>query len=259
VAVVPRLRDTLRVHRLDESSGVLFAIFGGDEELFRLTPDGWHLLTLLDGVSPEADVLAAYHRHVGREMEVDELHDFCAALRDAGALNEGDRAIRTLSYLRSQDVTYRTARPDRRSLVHPDAGSPDDPRAGDRRGDDRRDLRFEVGIAHLNDGRLEQGLATFRALSADRPADVRVGEIIGHLEFLEASEANPNLLSDRRDPAWDAFDRVLVEMLGEGRCPACEAPIRVALYRANRCDACGASFTATAMRREDGRRRVEDT
>ena len=41
-------------------------------------------------------------------------------------------------------------------------------------------------------------------------------------------------------PAWDAFDRVLVEMLGEGRCPACEAPIRVALYRANRCDACGA-------------------
>jgi len=234
---------------------VQFVIFDeGGTELFRLTSDGWYLLTLLDGVSSETEVQGAYRNQVGRDMPLDELQGFCAALAEAGVLNSTDRAVRILAYLAEQGVTYRAARPDRREAVHPDTGSPDDPRLADRRDAVEASTRFQVAVAHLNDGRLEQGLAVFRELAADRPGDVRVGEIVGHLEFLTAAEANPDLTEDRRDPTWEAFDRALAAMLAKGVCPACAEPIEVALYRPNRCGACGASFTATALRRTESQR-----
>jgi len=254
VPVVPRLRDTLSVRRISDGGAPLFVVSEPDgTELFRLTADGWHLLTLLDGVSDEEEVRGAYRNRVGRDMPRDELREFCAALADVGVLVASDRAVRILTYLRDQGIAYRAARPDRRAVVHPDTGSPDDPRLADRRGVDH--APFQVAVAHLNDGRLEPGLAAFRALAEARPGDVRVAEIVGHLEFLAASEDHPDLTTDRRDVAWEAFDRALAAMLTAGACPACEEPIEVALYRPNRCGACGASFTATALRRTESQRR----
>ena len=258
MTAVPRLRDTLSIQRLQDGEAVLFVISDGDKELFRLTGDGWFLLTLLDGVSEERVVQGRYRDQVGRDMPLEELREFCAALSEASVLNATDRAVAVLSYLGEQGVSYRAARPNRREVSHPDAGDPDDPRVSDRRAGDDRAARFQTAIAHLNDGRLEQGLSAFRLLAEEDPGDVRVGEMIGHLEFLVAAEANPALKDDRRDPSWDAFDRALATLLGAGKCPSCGDPIEVQLYRPNRCGACGASFTSTALRRADDERRDED-
>lgn len=255
VKFVPRLRDTLTVRRLIDGETVLFVISNNDREIFRLTGDGWHLLTLLDGVSSLETVQERYREHVGREIPLEELESFCGALSDAGVLNTTDRAVHILAYLRDQGVLYRAGRPDRREVNHPDSGSDEDPRSADRRSEGATAGPFQVGVAHLNEGRLEQGLATFRVLAEESPGDVRVGELLGHLEYLAAADANPSLTEDRRDPTWDAFDRALVTLLAAGRCPGCEAEIEVALYKPNRCRSCGASFTATALRRSDANRR----
>jgi hypothetical protein len=256
--VVPRLRDTLSILRLTDGDDVLFSIRDDGGELFRLTGDGWHLLTLLDGVSEEREVQAAYRNRIGRDMPLDELRKFCSALDEAGVLNTTDGSVRVLAYLKDHDVKYRTARPDRRKDMHPDEGDIDDPRVTERRDESERTAGFQAGIAHLNDGRSAQGLATFRALAQEHPGDVRVEEFIGHLEFLTAAEADPDLEVDRRDPTWDAFDRALTALLRAGRCPSCSEPIEVHLYGLNRCGGCGASFTATALRRADEERRVDD-
>lgn len=245
MAIVPRLRDTLRVERATDGE---FRILDRDgAELFRLTEGGYFLLQQMNGVSTIGEVLARVEREFGEPMPPEELEDWIGQLDAAGALVRDSRAIRILVYLREQGVELRRPAADRRS--------------GGERGEPRRDLEsnvapwFDYAVVLLNDGRLEEGLDVFERMSEARPGDVRLQEIVRHLRFLQHADRQPELEQDRRDVSWEAFDAALLEMLLQGRCPRCGESFAVTLGGGNRCWSCGAGFTAWILEQASVERR----
>jgi hypothetical protein len=245
MAIVPRLRDSLRVEQTDD--GEYRIIDREGSELFRLTGGGYFLLQQLDGVSSTEEVLSKAEAELGEALPVEELDGWIQQLDAAGALVRDSRAIRILAYLKTEGIELRRPTVDRR--------------AGAERGAPRRDLKsniapwFDYAVVLLNDGRLEDGLDVFERMSEARPEDVRLQEIVLHLRFIQDAERVPDLEQDRRDVTWEAFDAALLEMLLQGRCPRCGESFTVSLGGGNRCWSCGGGFTAWLIEQPSTERR----
>jgi hypothetical protein len=255
MATVPRVRDTLQISRAESSNGSADEFIvrdPADNELFRLTPEGYFILLSLDGLRDSAELRAGYEEHFGRGIREEDLQNYINALGEAGVLTTDDRAIKALSYLRDNGVQYRSGRPDRR-LDLEDETNRDEVR---RESESPRTSWFDLGIYHLNDGDVEHALSIFRRMSAAQSGDLRVREIIKHLEFVQASEKNPELTENRRDVSWDAFDDALSTILNRGACPRCDEPFEVQLGATNHCSYCGAGFSAFVLHKAAESRRV---
>jgi len=254
MAAVPRVCDTLQIERTSEAPAEYRVTNRSGVELGKVTEEGYFLLLQMDGLTELADVQSLLNKRFGKSSSTDELQAWFSELQAAGVLNTNDRAIRVLTYLKQQGVSYRGSAADRRS--------PADEQTLERRQEPRRDDVaasagwFDYGIFLLNDGMLDEGLAVFERLMESQPGDVRLHELTGHLRFLSGTSDLPEPSKERRDISWDAFDSALREMLDDGACPKCDLPLEVELGHTNRCHYCGASFSSYVLGRAgDDRRR----
>tara|TARA_Y100001968_G_scaffold319577_1_gene351309 strand:+ start:3115 stop:3897 length:783 start_codon:yes stop_codon:yes gene_type:complete len=253
MATVPRVCDTLEIERIANEPAEYAIRNRQGEELGKVTEEGYYLLLQLDGISTLNAIRERLKERFGKSSSAADLESWFAELGQAGVLNTNERALRILTYLREQGISYRGSSADRR-------GSKDTPLT-DRREEGRRDQAsaaaawFDYGIFLLNDGMLEQGVDVFERLSQSQQGDVRIHEIISHLRFLTKSEDVPDLSEDRRDVSWEAFDAALREMLDQGACPRCDLPIEIELGATNRCHYCGASFSSYVLGRAGQDRR----
>jgi hypothetical protein len=243
---VPRLRDTLRIER--SADGEFRVLSREGAELFRLTDPGFFLLQQMDGVSSPDEVLERYEQRFEEPFPADELEGWIEQLGGAGVLVSDARASRILAYLKAEGVEFRRPTVDRRDAEE---------RSGLPRRDDGSNVApwFDYAVFLLNDGMLDKSLDVFERMAEARPDDVRLQEIVLHLRFLAASEGLPELGADRRDVSWAAFDAALSEMLRQGHCPRCGASFEIETGGANRCWACGSSFTAWVLAQADPERR----
>ncbi len=241
MAVVPRVCDTLQIERLSTEPSEYSIRDREGNELGNVTEEGYFLLLQLDGLTELEEVRARLHERFGKSSSTEQLRSWFDELERAGVLNTNDRAVRVLTYLKEQGVSYRSTGVDRRA-------EGDDSDANRRIGIRRDDAsasadRFDHGIFLLNDGLLDEGLEVFEGLIESQQGDVRLHEITGHLRFLAKTADMPAIPQDRRDISWEAFDAALREMLNEGACPKCDLPILVELGATNRCHYCGSSFS----------------
>lgn len=234
---VPRLRDDVSIERDGDDYSVRDA---HASELFRLTEGGWFLLERMDGVADRGDVRAAWEAAAGSPISEDELDGWIAQLSEAGVLVEDSRAVAVLRYLAEQGVAFRGPLPDRRGADRDESGR--------RASDSAVAPWFDHAVYLLNEGRVAEALDVFVRMGDALPADVRLAELVGHLEFLNAQGDLPELLEDRRDVSWAAFDTALRRMLEQGACPACGERFEIDLGGCNRCWSCGAGFTSWALR-----------
>lgn len=250
MATVPRLRDTLQFVRLgDRPADEVQVLDAAGAELFRITAEGHFIVRQLDGLIDDEELRRRYFNHFGRELDVETLSEYLDGLSDAGVLTTAPRAVRILSYLREQGVRYRSGQPDRRVDAEDDRID-----QAPRRADESTERPwFDLGIYHLNDGDLDRGLHIFRQISRARPDDLRIREIIKHLEFLDAQEQH-GLSHERRDVSWDAFDDALADLLSQGQCPRCGGAFDIVLGGTNLCPSCGAGFSAYVLQRADDQR-----
>ncbi len=256
MAVVPRVNDTLQIERVSSDPNEYSIRNRQGGELGQVTEEGYFLLLQLDGITELDDVRARLHERFGKSSSADDLRAWFKELQGAGVLNTDSRAIRILTYLKEQGITYRGSSAERRS--------DDDSERTDRRLTGRRDdtsasaAWFDYGIFLLNDGLLNEGLEVFERLTKNQNGDVRLHEITGHLRFLSNTVDMPAIPEDRRDISWDAFDNALREMLDQGACPKCDLPFLIELGATNRCHYCGASFSSYVVNRAKQDRRGSD-
>jgi hypothetical protein len=143
-----------------------------------------------------------------------------------------------LAYLIEQGITWRGPLRERREDARPE---PDR-----READSTIAAWWDHAVFLLNAGRIDHARDVFLRIADAFPDDLRVRELIQHLDFANAREARPDLV-ERRDPLWRAFDDALATMLRAGRCPSCAEPFRVELGGQTICHACGASFSAYVL------------
>lgn len=248
--VVPRIHDSLEIRPIAGPEGApqRYAIIGADGgELMRVDEQWRFVILQLDGLTGRETVQRRYGARFGAELPEARLQLIIDGLADCDVINDNDQAVWALRYLQEQGVRYRSGVRDRRG----------GDRSGDgrRSGDSERTRLFDQAVYVLNQGRVDDALEVFREVAAGRPSDVRIGEIIGHLEYLVAAQDKPDLHWDRRDVSWAAFDRALAEMLAAGRCPACGESVVIELGRNNRCSFCGCAFTTHVLHAAEGERR----
>lgn len=226
-------------------------------ELFHLTADGVFILSQLDGLTHADEVLLRFEERFDREMDKEELAAFLDGLADAGCFLEVPRAVGALTYLAEQGVDWRGAVMDRRST---DESTAANRRAGVvRREDDSVVTQWwDHAVFHLNEGHLEHALSVLIRMSEATSYDLRLREIVRHIEFVVEAEKVPHLTEDRRDVSWEVFDAALADMLSSGVCPRCTTPFKVELGSQNRCSTCGASFSAWILANAPVGRRLGD-
>ena len=258
MASVPRVCDTLQIEKLSSDRDEYSIRDRQGNELGNVTEEGYFLLLQLDGLTDLQDVRSRLHKRFGKSSSAEQLQAWFDDLQTAGVLNTNERAIRVLTYLREQGVSYRSSGVDRRD---DDASKLSDRRVEGRRDDSSAAAAwFDYGIFLLNDGLLDEGLEVFERLTEGQHGDVRLHEILGHLRFLAKTSDLPAIPQDRRDISWDAFDAALRQMLDQGACPRCDLPILVELGATNRCSYCGASFSnyVVTKAQQDRRRPAPD-
>jgi hypothetical protein len=262
MVTVPRVCDTLMIERVStepvSTEPVEYTVRNRQGiELGKVTEEGYFLLLQMDGVTELARVQERLRERFGKTSSPKDLSGWFTELENAGVLNTNDRAIRVLTYLKEQGISYRGSSADRRA-------APQD-EGGDRLDDARRDEAsataswFDYAIFLLNDGLIDEGLAVFERLMESQQGDVRLHELTGHLRFLAATDDLPDPPQERRDVSWDAFDAALREMLDQGACPKCDLPFVVELGANNRCYYCGASFSSYVLSKAEGERRRQPT
>lgn len=246
---VPRIRDTLQIRPAPpRDDGTRYAVVDpSGRERLRLDEAGRFVVLRLDGLTPLDELRARFRERFGRALDLAAFEAVTQRLDAAGLLVSDGRALRALRYLRDQGVRYRSTDRARRRRAR--TGGPER-----RASDSARTATFDRAVYLLNEGRLEPALALFEALAADQPTDLRVQTLAGHLRFLLASEADPDLTEDRRDVDWEAFDRALADELSRGRCPSCHAVFAVELGATNHCTICGAAFSSYVLDRLEERR-----
>jgi len=259
MAIVPRVSDTLQIERVssDPTEYSIRNRQGG--ELGQVTEEGYFLLLQLDGITDLEEVQSRLRERFGKSSSAEELQAWFKELHSAGVLNTDSRAIRILTYLKEQGVTYRGSGAERRAE---DESERTDRRLSGRRDDTSASAAwFDYGIYLLNDGLLDEGLEVFERLVKGQSGDVRLHELTGHLRFLANTADMPVIPEDRRDISWDAFDNALREMLDQGACPKCDLPFLIELGATNRCHYCGASFSSYVVSRakQDRRRSPPET
>ncbi len=234
--MIPRLHDTLEVRAAAPGEdGTNFVVVDGTgAERLRVDEPARFVLLQLDGLRTFAELAAAFRREFGRDLSPARFAEMLKGLADDGLLVPEGRGLRALRYLRARGVSYRGPGRERRQ--------PDRAGAG-RRGDGQRALAFDQAVYLVNEGRLEHACALLETLARERPRDVRLRVMLGHLRFLLVSEQRSDLATDRRDVEWEAFDTALGELLTNGTCPRCELPLTIELGSSNRCGACGSSFS----------------
>jgi len=256
MAAVPRVCDTLDIERLSAEPAEYSVRNRQGVELGKVTEEGYFLLLQMDGLTELDAVQERLRERFGKSSSADELKDWFTELKGAGVLNTNDRAIRVLTYLKQQGVTYRGSNADRRAESTEENS--------ERRQEPRRDDAaaaagwFDYAIFLLNDGLLDEGLAVFERMMESQQGDVRLHELARHLRFLAATDDLPETPEERRDVSWDAFDTALREMLDNGGCPSCDLPFEVELGANNRCRYCGASFSGYVLSKAGGERRRHD-
>ncbi len=237
--VLPRIDDRLELRR-DPAKPGGFRIYDTEgRDCGPLAESGRFLVLRLDGISERSELQAAYQASFDRVLGDHELDSLIGWLREDRLLNENPRALGILGRLKHAGISYRSTERDRREGDR-----------GDRRQGAGFSAAFDHGVMLLNEGLLELAKDVFQRLASGHPTDLRLQQILGHLEFVLAQEKNPDLKEDRRDVDWVAFDRALGEMLDRGVCPRCDEDLVVELGRTNHCDFCGASFTTFALDRK---------
>jgi len=248
MASTPRIHDTLEIRRVEpRDDGTRFIIVDrAGRERTRLDEAGRFLVLQLDGLTPRDELKERYRSRFGDRLTDAGLDGMIGRLAELDLLNTNARGLQALRYLRDQGVRYRSGERERREA----------PRDGARRDEESSyTAAFDQAVFLLNDGHLEHALLWFLRLTETQPTDLRVKTIVGHLEFVLAAEAQPELAGDRRDPDWDAFDRALGGMLDRGQCPTCGEALVIELGATNHCAFCGASFSTYVLHRADEDRR----
>ena len=235
--LVPRIDDRLELRRDPSAEGRFRLIAPDGRDCGPMGESGRFLVLRLDGLTERDALKAAYGERFYQVLGDAELDSLLTHLHSEGLLVDDPRALRVLTRLRQNGITYRSVERDRRGEDR-----------GDRRGPAAFARAFDAGIILLNEGYLGSAHARFKALSTTHPDDLRVQKILGHVEFELAREDQPELREDRRDVDWLAFDRALSEMLERGQCPSCDNELVVELGRTNHCVHCGASYTTYALK-----------
>jgi len=253
MAAVPRVCDTLMIERVSTEPVEYTVRNRQGIELGKVTEEGYFLLLQMDGVTELSEVQERLKERFGKTSSPTDLGGWFTELKSAGVLNTNDRAIRVLTYLKEQGVSYRGSNADRRAAEQGEEHA--------RRADARRDEAssaagwFDYAIFLLNDGLIDEGLVVFERLIESQQGDVRLHELAGHLRYLAATDDLPEPPEERRDVSWEAFDAALREMLDQGACPSCDLPFEVELGANNRCYYCGASFSSYVLSQAESERR----
>jgi hypothetical protein len=239
---VPRLRDSVRIHRESAERFIVRPTDGRDD--LPLSASGYDLLCRMDGVSDEAAVRQAFGERWDTALSEDELTDWIAELDLLDAFVRDNRAIAALRHLAQQGIGFRGARAERRGSSRED----------ERRAEvGTRSEWFDHAVILLNNGRVEESAKLFGRFASEEPGDLRLQELARHLNSVVLDDLPPH--GDRRDLTWTVFDEALTDFLSAGSCPSCGGEIDVEIGDLNRCYDCGAAFSSFVLGRDEDERR----
>ena len=226
---LPRFRDDLHVQKRGEDAYLVTEADGA--EVYNLSTEGYYILGWLDGINKRERLEEDFRERFERDLPIDELDQFLHKLdRERCLVAEGPH-LRVLRELADFGVAFRHHRPDRRD----DGRIPKGPRR-----DHYSEQQFDLGVLHLNAGRLRQAHRVFRGMADQLPEVTRVEQIA---LCLERHLGDSDLLAEQ-DPT---LDERLQKFIEHGACPYCGHELDILLGAAMRCVGCGASYASPVI------------